>query len=150
MHKHLPNFKECILSKGIEMGCFLLWAVSPSCRKWGPRAYPMVSAIKTCLPQALMVFLYVRCGLLKISCTRSCIPWSVEIAFVDLKQTDYQIFLQQRWVCLGSAENCSLESATLVSYVQVPTRQGKENAFIEGEKEAGRAIVNMSPWLSIG
>ena len=30
----------------------------------------------------------------------------------------------------------------MVSYVQVPSQQGKRNAFIESKKEDGRALVN--------
>ena len=59
---------------------------------------------------------------------------------VDMKQIDYQIFLQQRWVYLGSAENCNSVSATMVSHMQVSKGQGKENSFIEG-KEVGRVVV---------
>ena len=60
---------------------------------------------------------------------------------VDPKQIDCQIFLPQRWVNLGSAENCNLGSATMVSHREVPKQQGKENSYKE-EKEVGRAIVN--------
>ena len=49
-------------------------------------------------------------------------------------ETDNQIFLQRRYVSSGSAGNCNLRSATMVSQVQVPTQQGKEPAFIEGGK----------------
>ena len=39
------------------------------------------------------------------------------ILVVDLKQTDCQIFLQQRWVYLGSAKNYTSESATIASHL---------------------------------
>ena len=52
---------------------------------------------------------------------------------VDLKQIDCQIFLQERWIYSGSAENCNLGSATMVSFRQVPAQQGEENSFIEGK-----------------
>ena len=42
-----------------------------------------------------------------------------------------QIFLQQSWVYLGSAENCRSGSATMVSHMQIPSQQGKENPFID-------------------
>ena len=42
---------------------------------------------------------------------------------VELKQIDCQIFLQQRLVYLGSAENCSSGSATMMSHVLVPIWQ---------------------------
>ena len=57
---------------------------------------------------------------------------------VDLKQMDCKIFLQQRWAYLVSAENCSLGSATMVSHVQVPAWQGKENTF-KGRKRKREA-----------
>ena len=57
------------------------------------------------------------------------------IAVADLKQIDYQIFLQQRWIHLGSAENCNLVSVTMVSHVQILTQQGKENTFKEGKRK---------------
>ena len=44
---------------------------------------------------------------------------------------------------LESADSCNLGSTTMVSHMQDPTWQGKENLFIEGgEKEEGRAVVN--------
>lgn len=44
---------------------------------------------------------------------------------------------------LESADNCNLGSTTMVSHMQDPTWQGKENLFIAGgEKEEGRAVVN--------
>ena len=65
-------------------------------------------------------------------------------------ETNWQIFLQQRWVYSGSAENCNLGSATKTSHVQVPTRQGKEVAFKRKDKKVGRAIVNKEPMAFIG
>ena len=53
---------------------------------------------------------------------------------VGLKRTDGQIFLQQRWGFLGSAENCNSVSSTRVSPGQVPTPQRKEKTCKE-EKE---------------
>lgn len=67
---------------------------------------------------------------------------------VDLRQTDCLVFLQQRWVYLGSAENCNLALGTIVRYVNVPTWQ-VQNTFM-GEKEAGRVIVNKESMLFIG
>ena len=43
--------------------------------------------------------------------------------YVDLKQIDWQIFLQQKWVYLEPAENSSLGSAAMSSHVQVPIWQ---------------------------
>ena len=59
------------------------------------------------------------------------------VACVDLKQIDCQLFLQQRRIYLGSAENCHLGSASMVSQMQVPALQGKENTFIEGKRKLG-------------
>ena len=56
---------------------------------------------------------------------------------VDLKQVDYQLFLQQNWVNLDSEENCNLRSADFMSHVQVPSWQGKKNAFLERMGELG-------------
>ena len=43
--------------------------------------------------------------------------------YVDLKQIDWQTFLQQKWVYLEPAENISLGSTAMSSHVQVPIRQ---------------------------
>ena len=60
----------------------------------------------------------------------------------DLKQTDCQVFLQQRWAYQGSAENCNSGPATMVSHIQSLPEQGKENFLIERKTEIGRARVN--------
>ena len=69
---------------------------------------------------------------------------------VDLKQTYCQIFLQQRWVYLGSGENCNPGSVNMVSCMKIPTtRKGK--LLGRRKKEAGKATVNRahSPsWFS--
>ena len=54
---------------------------------------------------------------------------------VNLEQIDCQMFLQQRWVYLGSAENCSSGSATMASQVQVPARRGKESLLSRREED---------------
>ena len=64
------------------------------------------------------------------------------IAAADLKQIDYQMFLQQRWIYLGSVESFNLASMSPVMSVKVLTQKGKENTFIEEEKEVGSAMVN--------
>ena len=58
------------------------------------------------------------------------------VSTVDLKQMNYQIFLQQRWIA-GLAKNWSLELETKVRYIQVPAWQGKENTFIERKRNLG-------------
>lgn len=68
---------------------------------------------------------------------------------VNLKQVDCQVFLQQRWIYSGSAENCSSESATMVSHMQVPYCKGQRKLLQRWGKEAGRA-VEKSPRLFIG
>ena len=45
----------------------------------------------------------------------------------------------------GSAKNCHLEVATTASYVHIPTWQEEESAFLEGEKEFGRAVAEKNP-----
>ena len=65
-----------------------------------------------------------------------------------------QIFLQQRWVYLGSAENYSLGSEAMVSYVQIPCTARRGECDYRREKEAGRAAVEKGSmtfhWLSPG
>jgi len=53
------------------------------------------------------------------------------IKIIDLNQVDCQLFLQQRWVCLGSAKKCISGSAT----VEFTKQQGKETSFNEGERK---------------
>lgn len=65
-------------------------------------------------------------------------------AFLDLKQKDWQIFLQEMRVYSGSAENCNLGSATMLSQGQVPTCQEKESTFMDGGREVGRVIKTES------
>ena len=50
-----------------------------------------------------------------------------------LPETDYHLFLQQRWVYLGSAGNCRSGSTTMVSHVQVSAHQGRASVFMEGK-----------------
>ena len=59
------------------------------------------------------------------------------VVFVDLKQIDCQMYLQQKWVYLGSAENCNSGSATRVSHVQAPPGQGKDICIAEKRKLGG-------------
>ena len=54
----------------------------------------------------------------------------------DLKQTDCQIFIQQKWICLGSVENCNSRCATMESLMQVPAKQVK-NTFKEVKRKLG-------------
>ena len=56
---------------------------------------------------------------------------------VDLKQIDCQIFLQQRWVYLRSAETCHLGSIIMMRHLQIPAGQGKENVFAKGKRKRG-------------
>ena len=58
----------------------------------------------------------------------------VRVGDVDLRQIDFQLFLQHKRVYSGSAEN---GSATMASHVQVPSKNGKENAFTEGKRNLG-------------
>ena len=63
----------------------------------------------------------------------------------------YQIFLQQRWLYSGSAENRSSIPATRVSHVQVPKGQGMKSIFIEGKRKLGGLSKQVSmafQWLS--
>ena len=55
----------------------------------------------------------------------------IYIPSVDLKQIDCQIFIHQRRVYLESAENCNSGSATVASYMHIPTCQRKQRIFIE-------------------
>ena len=71
---------------------------------------------------------------------------------IDLKQIYYQLFLQNKWVYLGSAKNYNSGSATMASHMQVPCTAREGECFYRGEKEVGRAIVNKESmtfhWLS--
>ena len=62
-------------------------------------------------------------------------------AIVEQKDTDCQIFLQQRWLYSRSAENCNLRFATMVSHITLrPSKERRK--LLEMEKEIGRARVN--------
>ena len=54
---------------------------------------------------------------------------------IDLKQMYCQIFLNQWQVYLESTENCSLGSATMASYRQVPAEQGKKHTLTEEKRK---------------
>ena len=55
----------------------------------------------------------------------------IYIPSVDLKQIDCQIFIHQRRVYWESTENCNSGSATMASYMHIPTCQSKPWIFIE-------------------
>ena len=59
---------------------------------------------------------------------------------VDLKQADYQLFLQQRWVDLDSEENC--EVCKLREPCAGPSMAREEECFLREEGEVGRAVEN--------
>lgn len=89
---------------------------------------------------------------MKISLTREWGAWwwhDLQGVVADLKQTEHQIFLQQRWVYLGSADNGNSGSAITERQVQVPEEQGKEKTLIEG-KRSWEGYSNQSPWLFTG
>lgn len=69
---------------------------------------------------------------------------------VDLKQIDFQVFLQQGWVRLGSAETCSLGYGSMSGCMHVTRWQGEKKPFLEGEKEIWRTVINKNPGLFIG
>ena len=56
---------------------------------------------------------------------------------VELERIYCRLFFQQKWVYLGSANNCNSGSSVMVRPMQVPSKNGKENSFIEGERELG-------------
>lgn len=51
---------------------------------------------------------------------------------IDLKQIDCQIFLKQRWVYLGLAENCNLRFITM-SLIKVLTYKGRRTLLQRGK-----------------
>ena len=51
------------------------------------------------------------------------------ITSVDLKQIDFQIFFEQRWVYSRSAENCCLVSVTKKTHIKVTEQLGKVNSY---------------------
>lgn len=67
---------------------------------------------------------------------------------VELKRIDCQLFFQQKWVYLGSANNWNSGSSIMVRPMQVPSKNGKDNSFIEGERELGE--LKKGPWLLVG
>ena len=68
---------------------------------------------------------------------------------IDLEQIDCQVLFQQRWGYLGSAKNCNLGSATMVSHMQFLAREGEENSKHRG-KGSWEGCSKKSPWLFIG
>ena len=66
------------------------------------------------------------------------------------KQIDCQMFLCLRWVFPGSADNCDLESAVLMSPMQIPPQRGEKHAFIKRKRELGGLQWTKSWWLFIG
>ena len=51
--------------------------------------------------------------------------------------TDFQTFLEQRWVYSGSAEKSSLGSAAMGSQMLIPTSSGKRTLNTEGQRKVG-------------
>ena len=64
---------------------------------------------------------------------------SFPLRLFELKQIEWQIFLQQRWV--GPGENCNLGSATMVSHWNSHSHKEWEGFYRE-EMEDGKAIIN--------
>ena len=70
---------------------------------------------------------------------------------VDLKQIDCQIFLQQRWVYSGSAENCSSSFATRVTPCASPQRARDVEHFYKGKRKLRGLFIKESMafhWLN--
>ena len=85
-----------------------------------------------------------------------CSPVSFIISFPnklihgdDLKQIDCQVFLRQRWVYLGSAENCNPRSATLVEPHACPQQARERECFYWEEKEVQRARASRVQGFSL-
>ena len=57
------------------------------------------------------------------------------MVFVDLKQTDCQIFLQQRWAYSGSEEKFAIQGLQVMC--KPPEGQGKEKASTGRERKLG-------------
>ena len=71
------------------------------------------------------------------------------LRFVDLKQIDCQIFLQQRGVYSELAENCNSRSTNVGSHVQVPAWQGEDTLpGRKGSWEGSSQESTAFPWLS--
>lgn len=71
--------------------------------------------------------------------------------FVKLKQIDCWLFLQQKWVYLESTMNWNSWFATMVSHMQIPSKNGKENSFIKGKRKLGELQLTESMafhWLN--
>lgn len=55
-------------------------------------------------------------------------------AIVEQKDTDCQIFLQQRWLYSRSAENCNLRFATMVSHITLPPSKERRKLLESGKR----------------
>ena len=64
----------------------------------------------------------------------------------DLKQTECQIFLQQRWVYSGAAGNSNSGSKTMVSRMQVSHNKGMRTLLQKG-KGSWEGFSKQSWWL---
>ena len=65
---------------------------------------------------------------------------------VDLKRTDCQLLIQQRWVSSGSEQNGNPQFTTKASHEQIPLTAGEEVGFYrEGGRNKGPLA---SHWLS--
>lgn len=62
------------------------------------------------------------------------------LTHVDLKQIDYQIFLQLKWVYWRSTRNCNSRSRTMGSH-STSSHTARSELFHRGENEVGRAKV---------
>ena len=64
------------------------------------------------------------------------------VRLTDLKQIDCQIFLQHIWVYSGLTENCNVESATMVSHVQIPLHSKRRDTLLQRGKGSWEGLVN--------
>ena len=65
--------------------------------------------------------------------------------------TDYQTFLDQRWVYSGSAQKSSLGSATMGSHILIPTSSGRRTLNTDGQRRWEATVSKESTafhWLS--
>lgn len=56
-------------------------------------------------------------------------------AIVEQKNTDCQIFLQQRWLYSRSAENCNVRFATMVSHITLPPSKERRKLLESGKRK---------------
>lgn len=64
---------------------------------------------------------------------------------IDLKQIESQLFVQEKWFIQDQQRTAIWRLQPQQATVHIPTWQEEESAFLEGEKEFGRAVAEKNP-----